>query len=94
MTPEDSPLYPEVPGLDVKAVISEAATILKPLRIKREDLEKMVSERRAQGASPWSIQEKKMISIVAKAWTLLAPLGIEPGDIRRLADTAVRNAWK
>jgi hypothetical protein len=89
-----SPFHPEVPGLDIKTVISEAATILKPLRINREDLEKMVSEKRAKGASPWSIREKKMISIIAKAWALLAPLGVEPADIRRLTDTAVRNAWK
>lgn len=90
----DSPFHPEVPGLDVKAVISEAAEILKPLLINREDLEHLVSETHARGASPWSIQEKKMISIIAKAWALLAPLGIEPADIRRLTDNAVRNAWK
>jgi hypothetical protein len=94
VTPEDSPLYPEVPDLDEKAVILEATKILKPLRISQEDLEKLVSETRARGTSRWSVQEKKMISIVAKAWTLLAPLGIEPADIRRLTDNAVRNAWK
>ena len=93
-TTVDSPLHPEVPGLDEKTVILEAAKILKPLRINREDLEKLVSGRRAKGASPWSIQEKKMISIIAKAWVLLAPLGIEPVDIRRLADTAIRDSWK
>jgi hypothetical protein len=35
-----------------------------------------------------------MISIVAKAWVLLAPLGIETPDLRRLVELAVRNAWK
>ena len=35
-----------------------------------------------------------MISIVAKAWVLLAPLGVETADIRRLIEKAVRNAWK
>ena len=93
-TTVESPFHPEIPGLDVKAVISEAAKILKPLRINREDLEKLVSEIHRKGASHWSIQEKKMISIVAKAWVLLAPLGIEPADIRRLTDTAVRDSWK
>ena len=93
-TTVDSPFHPEVPGLDVKAVISEAAEILKPLLINREDLEKLVSETHAQGASTWTPQEKKMITIIAKAWALLAPLGIAPADIRRLADNAVRNAWK
>jgi hypothetical protein len=93
-TSEESPLHPKAPALDEKALVLEAAKILKPLRINREDLEKLVSETRARGVSRWSHQEKKMISIVAKAWTLLAPLGIEPADIRRLADNAVRNAWK
>jgi hypothetical protein len=93
-TSVDSPLHPEVPGLDEKAVILEAAKILKPLRINREDIEKLVSETRARGTSRWFIQEKKMISIIAKAWALLAPLGIEPADIRRLSDNAVRDAWK
>jgi hypothetical protein len=93
-TTVDSPFHPEVHGLDVKAIISEAAEILKPLLISREDLEKLVLETHAQGASTWTSQEKKMISIVAKAWALLAPLGIAPADIRRLADNAVRNAWK
>jgi hypothetical protein len=93
-TSEDSPLHPKAPALDEKALVLEAAKILKPLRINREDLEKLVSETRAKGPSHWSHQEKKMISIVARAWALLAPLGIEPADIRRLADDAVRNAWK
>jgi hypothetical protein len=94
LTSQDSPLHPELPGLDEKAVILEAAKILKPLRINRQDLEKLVSETRDRGASHWSLREKKMISIVAKAWALLAPLGIEPADIRRVADSAIRNAWK
>ena len=32
--------------------------------------------------------------MVTKAWMLLAPLGVEMADIRRLIDKAVRNAWK
>jgi hypothetical protein len=94
LTSQDSLLHPEVPGMDEKAVILEAAKILKPLRINREALEKLVSETRVRGASPWSIQETRMISIIAKAWALLAPLGIEPADIRRLSDIAVRDGWK
>jgi hypothetical protein len=91
---EDSSLNPKGPGLDEEGLIGEAVKILKPLRIKREELENLVSETRAKGPSHWSVQEKKMIGIIAKAWALLAPLGIEPADIRRLADSAVRNAWK
>jgi len=35
-----------------------------------------------------------MIAIVAKAWVVLAPLGVETADLRQLVNTAVRNAWK
>lgn len=93
-TSDESPFSPEAPRLDQKGLIDEAAKLLKPLRIKREELENLVSETRAKGPSHWSFQEKKMIGLIAKAWALLAPFGIEPVDIRRLADNAVRNAWK
>ena len=66
----------------------------EPLRIRRSHLEELVSEVRARGTASWSGEEKKLIAITAKAWVLLAPLGVETSDIRRLVDKAVRNAWK
>jgi len=33
-----------------------------------------------------------MIATVAKAWIVLAPLGVETSDLRSLIDNAVRNA--
>ena len=63
-------------------------------RETNKDLEQLVAEARAKGSASWSIEEKRMASIVAKAWVLLAPLGIETTDIRRLVNKAVRNAWK
>ena len=35
-----------------------------------------------------------MIATVAKAWALLAPLGIETSDLRSLIDNAVRNGFR
>ncbi len=93
-TPVDQPFNPELPKVDEKRLILEAARILKPLLIKKSDLDTLVSEARARGAATWSEDEKKMIAIVARAWMLLAPLGVETADIRRLMDKAVRNAWK
>jgi len=72
----------------------EAARILKPLRLKQADVEKMVAEARARGTATWAVHDKKMLEIVAKAWKLLAPLGVETGDIRRFVDDVIRNAWK
>jgi hypothetical protein len=34
-----------------------------------------------------------MIATVAKAWIVLAPLGVETSDLRSLIDNAVRNAF-
>lgn len=93
-TPTSIPANPDLPQIDETGLIEEAAKVLKPLLIKRSDLEKLVAEARAKGAASWSAEEKKMTSIVAKAWVLLAPLGIGTTDIRRLVDKAVRDAWK
>ncbi len=94
MTPTVIPPNPDLPQIDEDGLIEEAAKVLKPLLIKRSDLEELVAEARAKGTASWSTDEKKMTSIVAKAWVILAPLGIETTDIRRLVDKAVRNAWK
>jgi hypothetical protein len=93
-TPREQLAPAEPLPIDENLLIQEAARILKPLRIRRSHLEELVSEARARGTVSWSVEEKKMIAIVAKAWVLLAPLGVETSEIRRLVDNAVRNAWK
>jgi hypothetical protein len=85
------PIKPEGPQLDK---ILEAARILKPLLITKWDLAALVVEASARGTASWSEEDKKMIAIIAKAWALLAPLGVETADLRRLVNDAVRNAWK
>lgn len=92
--PVDRPLKPELPEVDEKRLILEAARILKPLFITQKDLEALVVESRTRGPASWRAEEKKMVALVSKAWEMLAPLGVETADIRRLADKAVRNAWK
>jgi hypothetical protein len=94
LTSAACPVNPELPQIDEEGLIEEAARILKPLLIKRSDLEELISEARAKGTASWSTDEKRMTSIVAKAWVLLAPLGIETTDIRRLVEKTVRKAWK
>jgi hypothetical protein len=59
-----------------------------------EDLEKLVAEIRENGYLTPLMEERKLISMIAKAWVLLAPLGVETDDLRQLVDNAVRNAWK
>lgn len=93
-TPRQQPVPAEPVAIDEDLLLHEAAQILKPLRIRRSHLEELVSEARARGTASWSAEEKKMIALVAKAWVLLAPIGVETADIRRLVNNAVRNAWK
>jgi hypothetical protein len=93
-TPTESPMDSKGPQVNEERLIREAARILKPLRIKRSDLEELVSGTRTKGTATWSPDEKRMTAIVARAWVLLAPLGIETADIRRLMEKTVRNAWK
>jgi hypothetical protein len=90
----ERPLKPEAPEMDEKRLILEAARVLKPLRIRREDLESLVGEARARGPALWRVEEKKMIGLVSKAWSMLAPLGVETADIRRLVDDGIRHAWR
>lgn len=93
-TLEGLPTVPEPPEPDEKRLIVEAAEILKPLRLSQKDVDTMVAEARARGNVTWFHHDKKMIAIVARAWKLLAPLGVETGDIRRFVDDVIRNAWK
>ena len=85
------PVNPKGPQQDK---ILEAARILKPLHITKWHLFLLVVEARERGTPSWSEEDKKMIAMIAKAWVLLAPLGVETTDLRRLVDDAVRNAWK
>jgi hypothetical protein len=91
-TPTERPVDSKGSQVHEEQLIQEAARILKPLRIKRSDLVELVSETRTKGT--WSPDEKRMTAIVARAWVLLAPLGIETADLRRLMEKTVRNAWK
>jgi hypothetical protein len=91
---EELPPILEPPKTDERRLIVEAAEILKPLRLSKDDVEKLVTEARARGNATWTHHDKKMIEVVARAWKLLAPLGVETSDIRRCVDDAVRNAWK
>jgi hypothetical protein len=93
-TPREQPAPTEQSAIDENVLISAAAWILKPLRVERPAVESLVSEALARGTASWSVEEKQMMAIVAKAWALLAPMGVETRDIRRLVDNAVRNAWK
>jgi hypothetical protein len=87
------PLDPSLGKVTEACRISEAATVLKPFLIGREDIQALVEIARKRGPITWVESEETMISAVSKAWAHLAPLGVETSDLRNLVDGAVRNAW-
>lgn len=84
----------ELSDADEAELIGEAARILKSLRISPDALQELVSKTYVNGPISPSVEEKKMLSLIAKAWILLAPFGVGTDDLRQLVDNAVRNAWK
>lgn len=83
------------------SLILEAARILKPLRVEILAVESLVSEALERGTSSWSRgilawseEEKKMGTLIEKAWMTLAPFGVGMPDIHRLVDKTIRDAWK
>ena len=100
-TPREQAAPAEQSTIDENLLISEAAWILKPLRIERPAVQRLVSEALARGTSSWSRgivawseEERKMGTIIEKAWMKLAPFGVGMTDIRRLVDLTLRDAWK
>ena len=90
----EDPLNPSLGKVTEARRISEAATVLKPFLVGREDIQALVEMARKRGRVTWLESEETMISAESKAWALLAPLGVETSDLRDLVDGAVRNAWE
>jgi hypothetical protein len=72
--------------------IGHAAKLLEPFHVTAQDVIELVKQAQAAGQSSWTTDETTMIATVAKAWSFLAPLGVETSDLRSLIDDAVRNA--
>ena len=94
LTAEEHVVSNELSEADEAELIAAAADILKSLRISPEALQELVSKTYVNGPISPSAEEKKMRSLIAKAWIVLAPFGVGTDDLRQLADNAVRNAWQ
>jgi hypothetical protein len=57
-------------------------------------LGQLVEKHVADGLSPFTDAEKAVIKHIAQAWAVLAPLGVEPNEIKALVDDSIKNAWK
>lgn len=73
--------------------IDEAAHILKKLHVSREKVAALVAKANPQYASLWSDAYEPMVDRIANAWKILAPLGVDPRDIRQAVEESVRYAF-
>ena len=79
------------PSREVLRSIGQAAKLLEPFHVTAQDVIELVKGVQSADQPSWTTDETKMIATVAKAWALLAPLGVETSDLRSLIDKAVRN---
>ncbi|MCL5262741.1 MAG: hypothetical protein M1568_00555 [Acidobacteria bacterium] len=75
-----------------KQCVERAAKILAPFFIRTEDIEALVAEATMFGEPRWQPGQSAMINATAKAWAVLAPLGVEIDDIRVLMEESIRHA--
>jgi hypothetical protein len=78
----------------VDSILRRAATVLQPYGVTEEELMALVEKHAADTGCAFQDADKSVIKRVAEAWSLLAPLGIEAGEIKTLVDASIRNAWK
>jgi hypothetical protein len=81
------------PSREALRSIGEAAKLLEPFHVTAQDVIELVKKAQCTGPSLWTADETKMIASVAKAWSFLAPFGVETSDLRSLIDNAVRNGF-
>jgi hypothetical protein len=93
----------ETPGLaptvaaaqqKVDSILKRAATVLHRYGVTERELMALVEKHAADTGCAFQDADKGVIKRIAEAWSLLAPLGIEVGEIKALVDESIRNAWK
>jgi hypothetical protein len=78
----------------LKAICAEAAGILKAYRVEPADIEALCENHIEDGSRRFRETDGSAIRRIMAAWELLAPLGVEPADIKDLMDSRLRSAWK
>jgi hypothetical protein len=73
--------------------IAEAAHILKKLHVSQEKVAALVANANPEYAALWRDGYAPMIDRIANAWKILAPLGVEPHEIRQAIEESVRYAF-
>lgn len=69
--------------------LAAAAKILASYHVSESDLDCLVGKE----SSDFTVQEQPLIDTIAKAWALLAPMGISPYDLKLLINDKIRRSW-
>jgi hypothetical protein len=71
-----------------------AATILAPYGVGAEHLRQLCEKHAEEGIRDFRESERKVVGQVARAWELLAPLGVEPGELKGLMENCLKKSWR
>lgn len=80
--------------LKLDKLCTKAAGFLGAYGVSPLHLRKLCEEHAADGTRHFRESDAKAIVQIAQAWSILAPIGVEPMEIKRLMDKCLRNAWK
>jgi hypothetical protein len=80
------------PSNDDAGRVAAAAKILASHRVDECDVALLAIEARHR-PSRFTFQEQPLIDVIANAWSLLAPLGITPDDLKLLMNEKLRTSW-
>jgi hypothetical protein len=71
----------------------KAASFLGSHGVSPLHLRRLCEKHAAEGTRNFRESDSKTLVKIANAWLLLAPLGVEPMELKTLMDECLRNAW-
>ena len=80
--------------IKLDTLCTKAAGFLGTYGVSPLHLRRLSEEHAAEGTRQFRESDAKTIVQIANAWCILAPLGVEPMEIKALMDNCLRNAWK
>ena len=73
---------------------TKAASFLGSYGVSPLHLRRLCEEHAGEGTRQFRESDRRTVSQIAEAWCILAPMGVEPMEIKALMEKCLRNAWK
>jgi len=80
--------------LRLEDLCKKAASYLGSYGVSPLHLRRLCEEHATEGSRHFRESDLKTVLKIANAWVILAPLGVEPLELKALMDQCLRNAWK